>query len=129
MKYITMCMLAVTFVGTTVQLHAEGKAEPTRIKFSKGTTSKTLKGSLSGDEEQEYVLGARKGQTIYITNSSSDKFAYRLVDGDGINQDSTDLAVPTMEFHAPKSGDFVVIIRRLNPKPISARFSITIAVQ
>lgn len=80
------------FTFTTAVIFAEGKAEPTRIRFAKGKSSKVLKGTLSGDQEQEFVFGAKKGQTVFITNTDSDKFAYRVFNENGINKESTELA-------------------------------------
>jgi hypothetical protein len=65
---------------------------------------------------------------VYITNSDSDKFAYRLLTEDGVNKDSTELAEPTMEFVIPKTGDYMLFVRRANKKPKTAKFSITIAI-
>ncbi|MDX1959665.1 MAG: hypothetical protein SFU98_13905 [Leptospiraceae bacterium] len=129
MKKITILLSILFFALTTTLIYAEAKAEPNRIKFAKGKSSKDLKGSLSVDLEQEYVFGAKKGQTIYITNSDSDKFAYRLFSEDGINKDSKDLAEPTMEFVVPKTGDYMLFVRRANKKPKSAKFSITLAIE
>lgn len=127
-KRFFLVLLALLAVTPAI-IHAEGKAEPNRIKFSKGKTSKELKGKLAADEEQEFVFGAKKGQTVYITNSDSDKFAYRLFSEDGINKDSTELAEPTMQVVLPKTGDYMLFVRRANKKPKSAKFSITLAIE
>jgi hypothetical protein len=128
-KKIIFLTLGFSFIFSTAFIFAEGKAEPNRIKFARGKSSKELKGSLAEDEEQEFVFRAKKGQTVYITNSDSDKFAYRLFSENGINKDSTELAEPTMEFVVPKSGDYMLFVRRANKKPKSAKFSITLAVE
>ena len=105
-----------------------GKAEPGRIKFAKGKSSTTLTGTLSGDEEQEFVFGARKGQTVYITNSDSANFAYRLFNDD-VSQESTDLATPTMEFVVPATGDYMLFVRRSSTRPRTAKFNISFAIK
>ena len=38
-------------------------------------------------------------------------------------------AEPTMEFVVPKTGDYMLFVRRANPKPKSAKFSITLAIE
>ena len=123
---IAIAFFAFTAVSTFAQ--GGGKAEPNRIKFAKGKSSMVLTGKLSGDQEQEFVFGAKKGQTVYITNPDSVKFAYKLF-SDDISNDSTDLAVPTMEFVVPETGDYMLFVRRTNTKPRSARFAITLAIQ
>ena len=39
-----------------------GGAEPLRIEFKRGAYSATISESVRGDEEAEYVLGAKQGQ-------------------------------------------------------------------
>ncbi|MGB5013426.1 MAG: hypothetical protein WBO68_05295 [Pyrinomonadaceae bacterium] len=124
-------LLAITFfafaaVSTFAQ--AGGKAEPGRVKFAKGKTSTVLTGTLSGDQEQEFVFGARKGQTIYITNPDSVKFAYRLFN-DEESSESTDLAEPTMVFLVPETGDYMLFVRRADSAKRAAKFSITLAIE
>jgi hypothetical protein len=129
MKKNTMLFLTILFSLTVGFIYAEGKAEPNRIKFAKKKSMIDLKGTLSGDEEQEYVFGAKKGQTVYITNSDSDKFAYRLFSEDGVNKESTELSEPTMEFKVPKTGDYMLFVRKTSKKPKKVKFMITLAIQ
>lgn len=129
MRKNSLAVFLIFFVFVTGSIFAEGKAEPNRVKFSKGKSSKELKGTLSGDLEQEFIFGAKKGQTIYITNSDSVKFAYRLFSENGINKESNELAEPTMEFVVPKTGDYMLFVRRANKKPKTAKFSITLAIE
>ncbi len=123
-------LLVIAFFALAVSSFAQGggNAEPGRVKFSKGKSSTVLTGTLSGDQEQEFVFGAKKGQTVYITNPDSVKFAYKLFNDD-VSNDSTDLAEPTMEFVVPETGDYMLFVRRANTKPRSARFSITLAIE
>lgn len=130
MKKVSFLLVAAFFAFAAVSTFAQGggKAEPGRIKFAKGKSMTTLTGSLKGDEEQEYVFGAKKGQTVYVTNSDSDKFAYRLFNDD-VSQESTDLATPTMKFVVPATGDYMLFVRRSSPSTRSAKFSITFAIK
>ncbi|MBK8305037.1 MAG: hypothetical protein IPK98_17235 [Chloracidobacterium sp.] len=123
-------LLVITFFALAVSSFAQGggKAEPGRVQFAKGKSSTVLTGTLSGDQEQEFVFGAKKGQTVYITNPDSVKFAYKLFNDD-VSNDSTDLAEPTMEFVVPETGDYMLFVRRANNTPKSAKFSITLAIQ
>ncbi len=129
MKKFTFLSFIILFGFAAGFIFAEGKAEPGRVRFAKGKSSTVLKGTLSGDLEQEFVFGAKKGQKVYITNSDSDKFAYRLFNENGVNKESTELAEPTMEFSVPKTGDYMIFVRRANKKPKSAKFSITLAIE
>lgn len=129
MKKFTFLSFIILFGFAAGFIFAEGKAEPNRVRFAKGKSSTVLKGTLSGDLEQEFVFGAKKGQKVYITNSDSDKFAYRLFNENGVSKESTELAEPTMEFTVPKTGDYMLFVRRANKKPKSAKFSITLAIE
>lgn len=130
MKKVSLLGVVALFAVTAISLFAQngGKAEPGRVKFAKGKSQTVLTGTLSGDQEQEFVFGARQGQTVYITNPDSLRFAYRLFN-DSVSNDSTDLAEPTMEFVVPETGDYMLFVRRANNKPRSAKFSITLAIQ
>ena len=130
MKRVSYRLVIAFFAFTAVSTLAQGggKAEPGRVKFAKGKSQTVLTGTLSGDQEQEFVFGAKKGQTVYITNPDSLRFAYRLFNDD-VSNDSTDLAEPTMEFVVPETGDYMLFVRRANTTPRSAKFSITLAIQ
>ncbi len=130
MKKVSLLGVIALFAVTAISMFAQngGKAEPGRVKFARGKSQTVLTGTLSGDQEQEFVFGARQGQTVYITNPDSLRFAYRLFN-DSVSNDSTDLAEPTMEFVVPETGDYMLFVRRANNKPRSAKFSITLAIQ
>ena len=123
-------LLVVTFLVLSASAFAQngGKAEPARVKFAKGKSMTTLSATLSGDQEQEYIFGARKGQKVYITNSNSDRFAYRVFN-DEVSYESTELAVPTLEFVAPATGDYMLFVRKASVSPRTAKFSITLAIK
>ena len=127
-RSIILMFMVIAFSAITSFAQGGGKAEPGRVKFQKGKTMTTLTGSLSGDQEQEFVFGARKGQKVYVTNSDSLRFAYRVFN-DEVSYKSVDLAVPTMEFVVPATGDYMLFVRRANSSPRKARFSITLAIK
>ena len=130
MKRVSLFGVIALFAVTAISIFAQngGKAEPGRVKFAKGKSQTVLTGTFSGDQEQEFVFGARQGQTVYITNPDSMRFAYRLFN-DTVSEDSTDLAEPTMEFVVPETGDYMLFVRRANATPRTAKFSITLAIQ
>lgn len=123
-------MLVAAFLALAGAAFAQngGKAEPGRVKFAKGKSMTTLSATLSGDQEQEYVFGARKGQKVYITNSDSYRFSYRVFNDD-VNYESTELAVPTLEFVVPSTGDYMLVVKKASASPRTARFSITLAIK
>ncbi len=124
-------LVLIALSAASVSAQYGGKAEPNRVRFAKGKSSATLTGSLKGDEEYEFVFGAKKGQTVYITNSDSNNFAYRVFvpENEDVNYDSTDLAVPTLEFVVPETGDYMLTVRRNTDSKVAKRFSITLAIE
>ena len=123
-------LLVIAFFALAASAFAQdgGKAEPGRVKFAKGKSMTTLSATLSGDQEQEYVFGARKGQKVYITNSNSDRFSYRVFN-DEIAYESIELAVPTLEFVVPSTGDYMLFVKKASAFPRTAKFSITLAIK
>lgn len=56
---------------------AEGASRTQRVTFAKGVSSKTLKGSIKGDDYVDYVINARGGQLMtakLTTNRGSNYF-------------------------------------------------------
>lgn len=130
MKRVSFPLVIAFFAFATVSTFAQGggKAEPGRIKFAKGKSKTTLTGTLKGDEEKEFIFGAKKGQTVYVTNPDSVRFAYKLFN-DETTQESTDLAEPTMQFVVPEKGDYMLFVRRANTSRKAAKFSIYFAIK
>lgn len=123
-------LLVVAFFALTASAFAQngGKAEPKRVKFAKGKAMTRLSATLSGDQEQEYVFGARKGQKVYITNFNSDRFSYRVFN-DEVNYESTELGEPTLEFIVPATGDYMLFVKKASASPRTAKFSVTLAIR
>jgi hypothetical protein len=61
----------VLLLSSFVPAAAQQESKITRVRFAKGTTSKTYRGSVS-HSINTYVVKARKGQTMSVTVSSSD---------------------------------------------------------
>ena len=121
----------LAFSAIAVSAQNGGKAEPNRVKFAKGKSSGVITGSLKGDEQYEFIFGARAGQTVYLTNSDSDNFSYSVVreDDDTISYESTDLAEPTLQFEVQETGDYMVFVKRNATSKVAKKFSITLAIK
>src|SRR5438309_9327004 len=68
--FICGCFLFLISASPPALAQHGGKAEPLRIEFKRGTTSTIVSGVVRGDEEAEYVLGAKKGQRLIIKLTS-----------------------------------------------------------
>ncbi len=68
------CLLALAVATVSQTAYAAPRTE--RVAFAKGTSSKTLKGTIKGYDYVDYVIGARGGQllTVNLTTNRSSNF-------------------------------------------------------
>ena len=129
MMKIFLFGLLCFFVAAPVLAQHGGKAEPKRIKFAVGKSSATLTGTLSKDEEMEYVFTASKGQKVTIRNSRTSLFDFRVFNEE-FNFETEFESSPTLTFTIPETGDYNFFIRKKQVKtPRTARFSFTLSIK
>jgi hypothetical protein len=128
MKYYLILILC--FAGIVPALaQGGGKAEPKRIQFAAGKSSATLTGTLSNDQEMDFVFGARKGQTVTIKNSTYNLFDFRVFSEENFPDGDFDSS-PSYTFEIPETGDYMFFVRKKRVKtPKTARFSITLTIK
>lgn len=106
-----------------------GKAEPNRVSFAAGKSSATLTGTLSNEQEMEYIFTARAGQTVTIKNARPSLFDFRVFN----NQNDFDTefeSSPDLVFEIPETGDYMLYVRKkLVRSPRTARFSIKLTIK
>lgn len=106
-----------------------GKAEPKRIEFAASKSSATLTGTLSNNQEMEYVFGARKGQKVTIRNSKTSLFDFRVF-SEEFNFETEFESSPTLTFLIPETGDYNFFVRKKRVlAPRTARFSLTLTIR
>lgn len=110
-----------------------GKAEPNRIKFAKGKSSAVLSGTLSNNEEMEYVFGAIAGQKISLKVTSVPKgnlFSFSVAGAENIELETEYDSYADYDFIAPETGDYLVFVKK-NPteKNQKAKFSLTLTIK
>lgn len=108
-----------------------GKAEPNRIEFKRGTSSTTISGTVRGDEQAEYVLGAKKGQRLTITITS---VPARTSGFDLHGPEDVDLGLEfdtNMSFsrRLPKTGDYLITVVKLSDAVRSSKYEMTVRVR
>ncbi len=130
MKSFLMTLIILLTVGEAAAFAQHGgKAEPLRIEFEAGKYSKTVTGTLSTDEEMEYVFGAAKGQTVRITNSKTSLFDFRVF-SEEFDFETEFESSPTLTFTIPETGDYNFFVRKKRvKKPRTARFSLTLMIK
>lgn len=72
---IRTALLAGVLTATASLAHAVG-IQTTPLQFAKGTSSATVKGSLTGDGTIDYTLRARAGQSMSVTLKTSNDANY-----------------------------------------------------
>lgn len=122
--------LAVFLIFGTYQISAQhgGKAEPDRIHFAKGKSSKTLTGTLKNGQEMEYVFAANKGQIVTVKNPGWRIFDFRVFSEENFSEGDFDSS-PSYSFEVPETGDYMFFVRKKVAGPRSARFSIAFSIK
>ena len=124
--------LAVTAATIPFATIAEAQtAKPERVQFAKGKSSKTIKGTLKGDQSRQFVVNLRAGQTMTVTLNASNGSTYFNVTAPGAAQamfiGST--SGNTMTEVIPSSGDYTVdlyMMRNAARRGETTNFTITI---
>lgn len=128
---ITILVFALFFFAASAFAQG-GKAEPNRIKFAKGKSSTILSGTLSNNEQMEYVFGAKAGQTItlkVVSNPKGNLFDF-TIGGDGFDVETEYDSYSEYSFTAPQTGDYLVFVRkRPTDKVPKARFSLSLSIK
>jgi hypothetical protein len=68
-------LAALTTAGLALAPPAMAQQQ-TVVSFAKGTSSQTLKGSIKGDQDHNYIVDARAGQTLTVDFKPSNASAY-----------------------------------------------------
>lgn len=107
------------------------KAEPSRISFSRGSSSTQLAGSLSGRQEAEYVLGARHGQTLslFLMTSPGDRIEPLLYDPKNTEVTMKRAGAQRWTATLPEDGDYGLTIRRISGRADSSTYKLKIAIR
>lgn len=134
MKIKLSIIISVILLCAVSAFAQGGKAEPLRISFDKGKSSKTVSGSLKGDEQYEYIFGASAGQTVklnLVSTTPKGKFhTFSVLGADEIEFASEYDNNYDLEFTAPETGDYMVfVVMRPTEKVRSGKFSLTLSIK
>jgi len=108
-----------------------GKAEPNRIEFRRGTASTTINGTVRGNEQAEYVLAAKKGQTLTVKITS---VPARTAGFDLHGPQDVDLGLEfdtnlSFSRRLPKTGDYLITVVKLNDAIRASKYTMTVTVR
>ncbi len=129
LSIFSICM----FVSVTPGIaQGGGKAMPERIEFEKGKSGKTVTGSLSNNEEQEYILTAREGQKLQIWISSRPRGKYHsfsILGVEGVDYTTDYDSNYSLTTILPDSGDYLITVKkRPTKKQRSAKYYLTVKI-
>jgi hypothetical protein len=133
MKTKLTIFLAVVFLcATHIFAQGGGKAEPNRIKFAKGKTSAVVSGTLSNNDEMDYVFAAKAGQKVslkVVSNPTGDLFDFTIA-GDGFEFQTEYDSYSKYDFTVMETGDYLVTVRKKpTGKAPKAKFFLTLTIK
>ncbi len=123
--------LLILIVCSAAMAQGGGKAEPNRIEFKRGIASATISGAVRGNEEAEYVLAAKKGQTLTIKITS---VPARTAGFDLHGPEDVDLGLEldanlSFSHRLPKTGDYLITVVKLNDAVRVSKYTMTVTVR
>jgi hypothetical protein len=108
MPPITRTLLAALLVSTTA---LAGGIHTERVHFAKGANSATIEGRIQGDMTIDYLLGARKGQTMNVSMATDNGANYFNIIAPGKENEAMFVGSSSgnqFEGRLPESGDYKV---------------------
>ena len=105
-----------------------GKAEPLRLRIERGRSSAMVSGVLRGDAQREYVLQARRGQSLTIQMTATPPGSLRLTAWEPGGSELPLHADTRVRWSAtlPADGDHELWIARVAAQQGSSRYRITV---
>jgi len=127
-------IVALGALALTQPALAQDHTRTERVQFARGTSAATLHGNVHGYDSVDYVIGARRGQTLSVRMQTSNASAYFNVLPPGGGDAALDGAANVVDWRGalPANGDYVVRVylmrnaaRRAehanSPLPVGAR--------
>ena len=108
MKRLALMILSTLFVSTPLWA---GDIRTERVHFQRGATSAVVEASITGYETVDYVLGARKGQSMNVSMATDNGANYFNILAPGENEVAMfngSVAENQYEGTLPESGDYKV---------------------
>ena len=124
---------ALAAAGLMLALPASAQQQ-TVVAFVKGTSSATLKGSIKGDQDHNYVVDARAGQTMTVNLQPTKGSPYMNINGPGAIEAMFIGSTSGNSFSGrlPTSGRYVVQVYQMRAtarRNETANYTLTVAVK
>ncbi len=105
-------------------------AAPIRIQFAPGSTSATVRGSVTGVERQCYVLRALAGQVMTVTvGSSGNTASFSAVGADGVPLKRMEVGGPFAMMPLHRTQDYTVCVGIPAGTPATVYYDMTVGVK
>jgi|ERR1043166_5729876 hypothetical protein len=128
--FICGCFL---LLGAAVPAYAQrgGKAEPLRIEFKRGTTTKTISDVVHGSEQAEYSFEARQGQRLIIklTSTPLKSACFDLKGPDGVDVGLEYDCNYEYSKPLPATGEYFLTVSRPSTAKGTARYKMTVTIR
>lgn len=130
---MTRSMLSALVAIGCLLSHPASAQQETVVAFAKGASSATLKGSIKGDQDHDYVVDARAGQTLTVDFKPTNASAYFNVTAPGADAAMFIGSTSGNRFSGPLtvSGPHVVqvyLMRNAARRNETANYTLTIGV-
>lgn len=131
-RHISIAALAISAIALPIAAIAQAPMpKPERIQFAKGTSSKTIKGTIKGDQSRLFVVNLRAGQKVSVKLVTSNASNYFNVTAPGAQQAMFIGSSEGNSFQdtVPSSGDYTIdlyLMRNAARRNETANFTITI---
>ena len=127
---VAAAMTAVLALPAGAQDHSRTE----RVQFARGASSATLHGNLHGYDTVDYVLGARRGQTLNVRLQPTNASAYFNVTKQGADEALFVGSTSGTSFRGrlPSNGDYVVrvyLMRNAARRDEHANYTLTVGVR
>ena len=114
------------------QAYAQGgKAEPLRVQFQHGRNSATIAGKLRGDQQAEYVAGAKKDQKLTINLYAKPPGSITVIvkTPDGVDLELKPDSKQQWSAALPRDGDYLFWVVRNSGKPGTSLYKLTVTIR
>lgn len=106
--------LAVVLFTLSILVTAVAQTGTTkRVRFPKGRTTAIVKGAVVRATQDQYILGARRGQTMIVHITSLEKNAvFAILGPGGVALDGAEEGADVMDWtgELPMSGDYSICV-------------------
>jgi hypothetical protein len=130
--YLSFVVLTIVSVSASTRETTQrgGKAEPLRISFRRGSDSASVSDRVRGDEEAEYLVGARAGQQMLITVQTQPpgSVVVTVTDPDGsqveLNRNGTDRWNAKLN----GDGDYQLVVKKRKHDRVASKYTMKVRI-